>query len=199
MTDANAFNPNSSITFVIRNNSSINRSIKVFNTRIVPGGTLDLMRVPGITEEDIRSEVTKGPLRALFAGGSLVIVSSTVSFHTADVANNAFLASIGVNSAAGVNSSASALSQTAIFIDPQNSTGLASDENSGTSASSPLLTIGALANRYGTTQPDFGSPIFTVTVNMLSDTNANDPFNFRPLNGVMVVKATLTQQITGDS
>ena len=84
------------ITFVVKNNSSINRAIKVFNTKIDPGQTLDLMKVPGITEEIIRFELTKGNLRNLLAGGSLIILSSTVNFSTDDPSHNTFLTSIGL-------------------------------------------------------------------------------------------------------
>jgi hypothetical protein len=74
------FNPSLDISFVVKNNSSINRSIKVFNTKLNPGGVIDLMKIPGVTEEDIRAELTKGSLRALLSGGSLQVVSCSVKY-----------------------------------------------------------------------------------------------------------------------
>ena len=104
--DPNAFKASTDITFVIKNNSSINRSIKVFNTKIGPGNSLDLMKVPGVTEEDIRSALTKSYLKDLFSGGALVVTNSTVDLSTSDTAHAAFLNSIGLS---GINESAGGL------------------------------------------------------------------------------------------
>lgn len=90
--------PSFDITFVIKNTSSINRSIKVFNTRILPGGTLDLMKVPGVTEEDIRAELTKGSLRNLLSNGDLTVVTSTVNLNTNDQNHALFLNSLSLTS-----------------------------------------------------------------------------------------------------
>lgn len=96
MADLQAWLPSQDITFVIKNTSSIGRSIKVFNTPIGAGNTLDLMKIPGVTEEDIRSELTKTYFKNLFAGGSLTIVTSTINFTTYDSTHAAFLVSIGL-------------------------------------------------------------------------------------------------------
>ncbi len=88
--DSNAFLPSADIKFVVKNNSSMNRSIKVFNTTIGPQNSLDLMKIPGVTEEDIRSELNKTYFKALFVGGSLVVIRSTIDFTTYDADHAAF-------------------------------------------------------------------------------------------------------------
>ena len=101
--DPNAFIPSTDITFVVQNNSSTKRAIKDFNTTIGPGNSLDLMKIPGITEEDIRSELTKTYFKKLLSGGSLIVTNSTVNLSTLDANHTAFLSSIGL---AGSNVSA---------------------------------------------------------------------------------------------
>jgi len=90
-----------------------------------------------------------------------------------------------------------ALAQTAWFIDPQNVTGLANDNNAGLTATTPLRTIAELASRYTTTQPKFAAPSFRTVVTLMSDTNATDPWEFCPIAGTMVCTGTLTQQQLG--
>lgn len=91
----------------------------------------------------------------------------------------------------------SSLGQTTWWIDPQNSSGLALDTNNGLTNTTPLRTIAQLATRLGTTQPEFASAAFIVTVHMMSDTVSTDPWNFTPRLGTMVVVGTLTSQVTG--
>jgi hypothetical protein len=139
--DPNAFLPSNDIKFVVKNNSSMHRSIKVFNTLIGPGNTLDLMKVPGITEEDIRSELTKSYFKALFAGRSLIIISSTVDFTTSDSNHSAFLASIGLPGFLDTAAPAPTLTQI-LYVNKSGNDATASgnDEN-------PFLTIAtAMAN-----------------------------------------------------
>ena len=88
--------PSTTASFIIRNNSSIKRTIKVFGVKLNPGQTIDLMSIPGVTEEDIRSELTKGSLKALFAGGSLVVVSSSINVSSGSSAHQQFLSGIGL-------------------------------------------------------------------------------------------------------
>jgi hypothetical protein len=80
-------------------------------------------------------------------------------------------------------------------VDPQNSSGLASDDNTG-AVGHPLRTLARLAQLLGGNEPFLGQGV-TVSVNMLSDTNAADPFAIAPRSGILVVVGTSTQQITG--
>ena len=58
-----ATGPSTALSFVVKNiTSPPGRIIKVFNTQIYPGQTLDLMQIPGISEEDIRASLIKGDL-----------------------------------------------------------------------------------------------------------------------------------------
>jgi hypothetical protein len=178
MPSPSAFNTSTDISFIIRNNSSIGRSIKVFNTKINPGGTLDLMDVPGVTEEDIRTEVTKGSLKALLAGGSLQVVSSTVNFTTVDAVHGAFLTSIGIP----VGTSASgALTQANWYIDAVNGV----DTNSGATSLVPIKTLAELTRRIGAGYPTLtgsrlnsnGQIAYFTTINILSSIPKTDPLN----------------------
>jgi len=66
------------------------------------------------------------------------------------------------------------LAQPTWFIDGSNSTGVASDSNTGTSASAPLLTLAELSNRWGkgnSLDPAGG----TVTVTIMSSATASQP------------------------
>ncbi len=195
MPSPSAFNPSTDVSFIIRNNSSIGRSIKVFNTRIPPGGTLDLMDIPGVTEEDIRVELTKGSLKTLFAGGSLVVVSSTVNFGSSDGPHGAFLSSIGINVG---TSSSTALTQATWFIDPINGV----NTNTGLTSSTALKTFAELSRRWGngnTLAPPGTNgtvPVF-VTVNIMSSLPSTDPLTYNVALGPQVqlqfVGATPTQ------
>ena len=89
--------PSTTASFIVQNNSSIKRTIKVFGVKLNPGQTLDLMRIPGVTEEDIRAELTKGGLKALFAGGTLAVVSSSINVSSASTAHQQFLYGIGLS------------------------------------------------------------------------------------------------------
>lgn len=77
------------------------------------------------------------------------------------------------------------------FVDPQNSSNVASDNNVGTDTNHPYLTLARFFQAIGGRQPDLGVTT-TITLNMLSDTNASDPFECTPLTGRIVVVGKLT-------
>jgi len=191
--DPIAFKPSVTTRFVIKNNSKLNRAIKIFNTQIGPGNSLDLMRVPGITEEDIRSEVLKGSLRALLSGGSLNVTSSTVNFTTDDPNEITFLTSIGLSA----NLPTQVLTQTTWFVDPQNITGLADDRNTGIDATHPVMTWnGGVITKYGTFAPLIKQ---SVTITFLSShTDNSDPVVFEPIMGGTAINIIM-QGIIGAS
>lgn len=178
MTNLNAFGVSTDISFVIKNTSSIGRSIKVFNTKLNPGGTLDLMKIPGVTEEDIRSELIKGSLKKLLSGGSLTVVSSSVDFSTVDATHGAFLSSLGINLGSS-SASQTALSQADWYIDPTNG----NDQNSGATSATALKTFKELSRRWGignTLAPPgaFSGNVTSVTVNILDTLPDTDPLEF---------------------
>ena len=103
MSAPTSFNRSSTIIFVIQNITT-NRCLRIFDTNIEPGRKYNLMRVPGITEEDIRASIITGPLKGLLSSGLIKIVSSSVNFDSSDSAQNAFLSSVGINPGGSSNS-----------------------------------------------------------------------------------------------
>jgi hypothetical protein len=65
-----------------------------------------------------------------------------------------------------------------LYLDPANSTGLASDSNNGTSAITPLLTFGKVIQKYGSTTPLLTN---TQTLHLMSSQGAGDPVVFSPI------------------
>jgi hypothetical protein len=65
-----------------------------------------------------------------------------------------------------------------IYVDPANSTGLASDSNNGTSAITPLLTFDQVIQRYGSFTPRLS---ITVTLHLLSSQPNGAPVVFSPI------------------
>ena len=85
------------VSFVVKNiTSAPGRIIKVFNTQIYPGNTLDVMRVPGIGEDDIKEALLKGDLGLKIKNRQLQIVSSTIVITDSDPTFVAFLNSSGL-------------------------------------------------------------------------------------------------------
>lgn len=69
-------NPNA-LSFVVQNiTAPPGRIIKAFNTQIYPGQSLDLMKIPGIAEEDIRASLIKGDLRNKILNKQLKVIVS---------------------------------------------------------------------------------------------------------------------------
>lgn len=176
MTSETIFNPSPSVSFIIKNNSTIRRSIKIFGQSIYYNSSFDLMKIPGITEEDIRTEVLKGTLRRLLEQGTFQVVSSSVNFKTTDSAHGAFLQRIGIKTN---NSSNGALTQANWYIDSING----NDQNDGSTNSKALKTHAEFARRLGNNNilaPDYqlflGSiPFRLVSVNILNDLPFSDP------------------------
>src|SRR5271165_3139934 len=54
------------------------KTIMIFNYPINAGGTRDLLKIPGVQEEDIRSSLLKGELRHKFLCGDIELVSSNI-------------------------------------------------------------------------------------------------------------------------
>ena len=65
-----------------------------------------------------------------------------------------------------------------IYVDPANSTGLASDANAGTSAITPLLTFGQIVQRWGSSSPQLA---VSTTIHQMSSQGAGDPVILSPI------------------
>lgn len=152
------------------------------------------MKIPGVTEEDIRAELTKGPLKALLAGGSIQVVSSSVNFLTTSSIHGAFLNNAGISTS---DASTNSLVQANWFINA--TTG--SDTNDGSSSGAALKTFAELSRRWGKgnlLNPTGG----TVTVNIMTDLPSTDPiaFDIRLASGVGLLisgEAGVTTLYTG--
>lgn len=144
------------VSFIIKNiTSPPGRAIKVFNTPVYPGKTLDVMKVPGIGEGDVRDALLKGDLGRKLKNKQLAVVTSTLVLPESDTAYVAFLNSIGVNSSIVNNTTGplgntnvSDLTQLIWYIDPANVTGVASNSNDGYTTATPLLTFAELNRRW---------------------------------------------------
>jgi hypothetical protein len=89
-----AYDPSTTVNFVVKNVSS--RSLKVFNVTLKPGSQLDLMSIPGITEDDVRAMLLKGFLKRMLADGRLIVLSSSLEVGQ-NVVNIAALTAINVD------------------------------------------------------------------------------------------------------
>jgi len=99
----------------------------------------------------------------------------------------------------GVNGNAAAQAQPSWFVDPANSTGNASNANTGTTAGAPLLTYAEIVRRWGTTSPTIVSPITTITF-LSNQPDFTDPINLSPIlaNGTSMVLAGQITPVISD-
>lgn len=194
MVSTNSFDPSTTIKFVVKNNSSMKRSIKVFNTSLPFGATLDCMKIPGVSEEDVRFAVTKGNLKPLIEGGALIVVECSVNLNTTDMAQSAFVRT-NIPTVCRV-ASLEALKQSTWYIDPVEG----NDNSSGMTPNAALKTFKEWQHRVG----DFTTLTPTATflnINIMNDLPPSDPITFRNtmgrghscfINGTEKVLATST-------
>lgn len=173
---SNPILPSETVKFVVKNvTSNPARTIKIFNQKIGPGRSYDLMKIPGVTEEDIRAELTKGYLKQLVSRQALLIESSTVNLKSLDAAQTSFLSSVSVPTSDIVPSY---LTQTAWYVDPTNG----SDANDGLTSGTAIKTVAELSRRWGkgnllSPAGANGVSAVTITVNILANVPNTDPLN----------------------
>lgn len=63
--------------FIVKNITS-DRQIKVFNIKLMPGASYDLMNIPFVSEADIKTSLLKGELRTALEHSKIQIVDSTI-------------------------------------------------------------------------------------------------------------------------
>lgn len=80
------------IPFEIRSSRKV---INIFLYPINPGDTRDLLQIPGVQEEDIRSSLLKGVLRHKFLNGDIALVSSNIDLLQFSDKQRAFLKKFG--------------------------------------------------------------------------------------------------------
>lgn len=64
--------------FIVRNISPQNKTINIFNYPINMGCTRDLLKIPGVSEGDIKSALMKGQIRNKFKVGDIELVFSNI-------------------------------------------------------------------------------------------------------------------------
>lgn len=74
---------------------SSRKVINIFLYPINPGETRDLLQIPGVQEEDIRSSLLKGVLRHKFLNGDIALVSSNIDLLQFSDKQRAFLKKFG--------------------------------------------------------------------------------------------------------
>lgn len=86
------------VSFIVKNISPApGKIIYVFQNKIFPGRQLDLMKLRGIGEGEIRDALLKGDLGLKIKNGFLQVVSSTLVFPESDPEYVAFLNASGLN------------------------------------------------------------------------------------------------------
>jgi hypothetical protein len=192
MVNQNGFGSSSNVKFVVKNNYS-SKYLNVLAQSLAPLASIDLMKVPGMTEDDIRSELTKGSLKRLIDAGHLSVLSSTVNLTSPDAAFTAYLTAAGIPSTL---TNPTYLSQLTWYIDPV--TGV--DSNDGASSLTALKTFAELARRwgvFGVLKPSTGS---LITVNILNDLPSTDRLSCKislAANVSVLIKGVATTLATG--
>ena len=67
------------VTFIVKNITSPARIVKVFNTQIYPGKSLDIMKIPGVTEADVRYSLLTGDLKNRINYRQLEVTTSPIT------------------------------------------------------------------------------------------------------------------------
>lgn len=181
-------------SFIIKNTAPGPKKLTVMGQPIQPGQSIDLMKVPGIGEAEIRASLVKGELQKRLASGYLTVVFSDIDLTQYNSSQQVFLKDHGVNQ--GINQVAfgdppgnGSWSQTQWYIDPANVTGNASDANKGDDPTKPLLTWGQVINYYGTQRPVLQVPVTWTFLSPQPD--QSDPIIFHPYctNGCQMLGA----------
>lgn len=94
-------NPNS---FVVQNIALPKKTIMIFNYPINYGASRDLMKIPGVSESDIRASLLKGELNHKIKAGEVIIGFSDIDLLQFNSQQMAFLQNAGVSSGLQVTS-----------------------------------------------------------------------------------------------
>jgi len=87
------------ITFVVQNITT--RWINIFNNPVGPGAYIDLMKIRGISEEEIKSSLIKGELYYKFRTKSIKAFQSNVNLMSFDPVFTGFLNRNGITNGTG--------------------------------------------------------------------------------------------------
>lgn len=93
------FNPNLPVLFRIQNIS--NKVFRVFNRQIHPGGTYDLMRLPYISEDNIKHSLIKGELYNKLSKNQIAIIDNNIDLFIENEELANFLRNVGLKIVSG--------------------------------------------------------------------------------------------------
>lgn len=110
---------NSSSTFIVKNNSK--KSIAVMGIRIPPGGSYNLMNLPGITEADIKVALTKGVIKRKINTRELQVLSSDLSLDTTNYSQRSFLLNNNIVNEPSNTTDLLSFSSPVLLFDPERS------------------------------------------------------------------------------
>lgn len=94
MTATDLYGKLTSINFTVRNISPQRKKITVFNYPIEFGQTRDLLAIPEISEDNIRSSLVKGELANKVRAGDIRIVSSSINLLQFDTEQKVFIENV---------------------------------------------------------------------------------------------------------
>jgi hypothetical protein len=97
------FTSTANTVFVVQNVAQQNKRIRVFNYPINNGETRDLMKIPYVSEADIRHSLLKGELFAKIITGEIIVLDSNIDLLQFDPTQKQFLINAGVNNGLSVS------------------------------------------------------------------------------------------------
>lgn len=84
-------------TFVVKNIiTNSNKTIRIFNYPIPVGTTRDLLKIPGVSEANIRASLLKGELRNKILAGEIQVMNSDVDLLQFNIHQKTLLQNAGV-------------------------------------------------------------------------------------------------------
>lgn len=92
-----SYKSSNNVSFVVKNNSK--KKIRIFNYPVWPGQSRDLMKIPGIGEDDVRASLLKGQLQFMISVGQITVIQSDIDLIQFNAAQQTFLQNAGVSSA----------------------------------------------------------------------------------------------------
>ena len=87
----NFYNKLDSLNFIVKNVSRQRKSIAIFGLSIPFGRSADLLAIPSISEDDIRTSLAKGELAEKIKRGDIKLVASTINLSQIDPAQAEFI------------------------------------------------------------------------------------------------------------
>lgn len=97
--------------FLVKNISQQKKTIKIFNYPILSNQTRDLLKIPGVSESDIRASLLKGELLVKILAKEIVILDSDIDLLQFNEPHKLFLQNAGVVNGLQANGSGAGVSE----------------------------------------------------------------------------------------